>query len=216
MFNSWGEMFKGSILKPFLFTLLGVSTSTMALQAANADVIIKEKTRYYKVTGSNGEELYRSMADNGPDTKGKPGNVLASTNFKFEVKNYIFEVRGNRCVVDDVDILVDVTYTYPRWAGSRKASKATKRAWKNFSELAVWHEKQHVRITKEFAEAYEKALRKSKRFAHTDCQRGTLLENFRINRAAIKHERLHRRFDRTDLKPGGRGYEALLGLLKAK
>ncbi|MEM8651477.1 MAG: DUF922 domain-containing protein [Pseudomonadota bacterium] len=202
--------------RTLLLAICGISATVMTPQIANADVILKKKTKFYKVTGSNGVELYRSMASNGPDHGNSRQDVLASTSFKFDIKNVKAELQGNRCVVTDVDIIVDVTYTYPKWAGSRKASKATRKAWREFSELAVWHEEQHVNITKNFAKAYEKVLLKSRRRASNGCQQQTLSETFRTNIAFRKHERLHRRFDRQDLKRGGRGFEALKNLHKAK
>ena len=216
MLNSWGDMSIKIGVGTRLFGLLGLTVASMAPQLANADVILREKTKFYNVSGANGIELYRSMSRNGPDHGNSRQDVLASTSFKFDIKNVKAEVQGNRCVVTDVDIIVDVTYTYPKWKGSKKASKATRKAWREFSDLAVWHEKQHVRITRDFAKAYEKVLLKSRRRAANGCQQQTLGETFRTNIAFRKHERLHRRFDRQDLKRGGRGFEALKNLIQAR
>lgn len=182
----------------------------------HAKVILNEKVKYYTVTGSTGAELYRSMVKNGPDHGGAKRNVLASTSFKFNFENDVFTIRRNRCILSNLDIVVDVTYTYPRWIGSKNASAETRRAWRNFEKIAVLHEKEHVKITKKFAKDYEKALKKSRRKASDDCAKQSVGELFRTSYQIRKHERLHKRFDRKDLGKRGNGYKALLELVRAK
>lgn len=208
-------------MKKFL-TGMTIALTAMAFNTfsdvknSNARVILKEKTKFYNVKGSTGAEIYRSMVTNGPDHGGNNKDVLASTSFSFDFKNDEFELRRNRCVLTNLDIVVNVTYTYPRWAGSRKASKATRKAWKDFEKTAIWHEKQHVKITQKFASDYEKVLKKSKRHARNECATRSVGEKVRTSFAIRKHERLHRRFDKRDLRKGGRGYKALLKLVRAK
>ena len=197
------------LIGTFCITLVQVSKS-------EARVIIKEKTRFYGITGSNGVEIYKSMLKNGPDHGGSTRDVLASTSFKFDFKNDVFTVHKNHCKLTNLDIIVNVTYTYPKWRGSKKASAATRKAWKEFRKIAIWHEQQHVKITKKFAYNYEKALMKSRRRASNECETETLGEKFRTSMAIRRHERLHRLFDRRDLRKGGKGYQALLKLVKAK
>ena len=195
-----------------------MATGAIATFASDADarVIIREKTKYYKVTGRNGPEIYRSMIANGPNHGGFKKEVLASTSFTFAFENDVFEVKQNRCLLTNLDIIVNVTYTYPRWVGARKASKKTRAAWKKFQRIAVLHEQEHVKITKKFAAEYERALKKSRRRAASECENESLGEKIRTTIALRKHERMHRNFDKRDLRRGGRGYEALLELVKAQ
>ena len=205
--------------------LMSLLTSSMVIAAfwllsgvdtADARVIFKEKTRYYNVSGSTGAEIYRSMEANGPIHGGSNKEILASTSFTFSVENVKSGIVGNNCVLRSLDIVVGVTYTYPRWRGSKRASRETRRAWRNFQKLAVLHEKGHVKITRKFAKDYEKVLLKSKRRASGDCQRKSLGEIFRTNIAVRRHERLQRAFDRKDLRPGGRAYDSLKALILAR
>lgn len=57
---------------------------------------------------------------------------------------------------------------------------------------------------------------KSRRRASSECEKETISERLRTSSAIRKHERLHRRFDRRDLRKGGTGYQALLELIKAE
>lgn len=207
-------------MKKSLLTLsvIMIATAFNAMQfvsSSDARVILKEKTKFYTVTGNTGAELYKSMLKNGPD-HGNRRDVLASTSFEFNFANDQFTIKRNRCVLTNLDIIVSVTYTYPKWRGSKKASRETRKAWKEFEKIAVLHEKEHVKITRKFANDYEKALKRSRRKASSACAKETVTERFRTNREIRRHERLHRRFDRRDLKRGGRGYKALLALVKAK
>lgn len=197
--------------------LLALSLNTLNhVEQSDARVIIKENVKFYTVTGNTGADIYRSMVRNGPDHGGGTKDVLASTAFSFDFKNDQFEFIQNRCILKNVDIIINVTYTYPRWSGSSKASAETRKAWKEFEQTAIWHEEEHVKITKKFASDYEKVLKRSKRHARNQCATQTTGEKLRTTFAIRKHERLHRRFDKRDLKRGGRGYTALLNLVKAK
>lgn len=198
-----------------ILTLTFMSPIFMISQS-HARVILKEKTKFYTIKGTTGVEIYKSMLKNGPDHGGSLKDVLASTSFKFDFKNDVFTVYKNRCVLTNLDIIVNVTYTYPKWRDSKKASAETRRAWKKFQKIAILHEKEHVKITRKFANDYEKLLRKSRRRAASECEDVSLSEKIRTSFAIRKHERLHRLFDRRDLRRGGRGYNALLELVKAK
>lgn len=205
-------------------TILGIwiaaftifSNPLSPISHSQARVILKEKVKYYTVSGSTGAELYKSMVKNGPDHGGTKRNVLASTAFKFNFENDVFTIRRNRCILTNLDIVVDVTYTYPRWRGSKSASAETRKAWKKFEKVAILHEKQHVKITRKFAKDYESALKKSRRKASENCAKQSVGEMFRTTYQIRKHERLHKRFDRRDLGKRGAGYKALIELVNAK
>lgn len=202
--------------KALLIPFIAVQMFSYSSVATQARVIVKEKIKYYNVSGSTGAEIYQSMEKKGPIHGGDKKEVLASTTFNFDVKNVKQKIEGKRCIIEDVDIVVSVGYTYPRWSGSSKASAETKAAWKAFSKYAVIHEKEHVRITKEFAESYRQTLLKSRRSAASDCNRRSLSETFRTNSVVRRHERLHRAFDRRDLGKRGKGYQVLRNLVFAR
>jgi len=204
------------ILAVALFVVGIFANTSILVNSADARVIIREKVQYYTVTGHTGAEIYKSMLKNGPDHGESFKDVLASTSFKFDFKNDEFKIKRDRCVLTNLDIIINVTYTYPRWAGSKKASAETRKAWENFSKVAVWHEKQHVKITENFAKEYERAVKRSRRKAASECTTETTGEKMRTSFAIRKHESRHRRFDRRDLRKGGRGYKALLNLVRAR
>ena len=183
---------------------------------ANARVVIKEKKSYYKVSGSNGREIFKSMLNNGPKLGGPKEHALATTEFKYDIENVDVEIRNGRCIPRSLDVVLSVKYTYPKWRGSKKAGKSTRSAWKKFEKSVIWHEGQHVKIAKQYAKDYEKALKKARLRTRDNCEKASFASVWRATRAALKHNRRQRLFDRRDLRPGGRGYEAQLTLIKAK
>lgn len=184
-------------------------------QEATAGVIMKEKTKFYSVTGTNGREIFKSMLDKGPKLGKKNEHALATTEYDYNIKNVQAEIRNGRCIPTHVDVEVTVLYTYPKWKGSSKANRNVRKAWKEFSKSVVWHEKQHVKIAMEYAKDYEKALKKIRLRTKDNCTKASFGSIWRASRAALKHNRKQRQFDRRDLRPGGRGYEAQLNLIKA-
>lgn len=184
---------------------------------ALSDVILKESVTYYEVRGKSGRELFKSMVKNGPRV-GRSGrdHALATTEYNYDIKNVDVEVRNGRCVPVDLDIVLSVKYTYPRWRARSGAKATTKQAWNRFNKTVIWHEKQHVRIAKELAQDYRKLLMKSRGRVSDQCNPSLLGSKWRIGMANLKHNRKQRQFDRRDLRPGGRGYEAQLNLLKAE
>ncbi|MDJ0614671.1 MAG: DUF922 domain-containing protein [Rhizobiaceae bacterium] len=183
---------------------------------ASAKIILKEKVTYYKVSGKTGKQIFKSMLDNGPKIGRRNEHALATTEFDYDVTNLDVGIKNGRCIFNNLDVVVRVKYLYPSWRGNGSASKATRAAWKTFEKSVIWHEGQHVKIAMEYAKEYEKVLKKMKLRVSDDCSKANALSKFGAVRAALKHNRKQRRFDRRDLRRGGRGYEAQLQLLKAK
>jgi len=198
---------------------IGALGAALAISPGTADakVILKEKVTYYNVKGKNGQEIFQNMVKRGPKI-GRNNNqhALATTEYEYDIENVDVEIKNGRCVPTDLDVIVKVKYTYPRWRGHKSAKSTTRNAWKKFSNVVEWHEKQHVKIAMEFAEDYEKVLRNTKLRVRDNCEKAPFLTQWRATRAALKNNRKQRKFDRKDLKPGGRGYEAQLQLFKAK
>lgn len=199
-----------------VFGALIASSMSADIAHSKTRVLIKETVSYYDVTGTTGREIFKSMLDNGPKLGRRNEHALATTEYEYDVKNVNVEIRNGRCVPKSLDVVLSVAYTYPRWRVSRNAGRETKSAWKRFEQSVVWHEKQHVKIAKEYADAYAKALKKTRLKTSDNCVSGSFATAWRASRAALKHNRKQRQFDKQDLRPGGRGYEAQLNLIKAQ
>ncbi|MEM7068358.1 MAG: DUF922 domain-containing protein [Pseudomonadota bacterium] len=204
---------RGIILTTLLFGLCVFAPAN--INAANARVILSESTTFYTVRGRTGREIFKSMIDNGPQLGGRKGHALATTEYKYDVKNIEVAIRNGRCIPRKLDVMIHVTYTYPKWIPTSSAKRTTREAWKDFSRSVRWHEEQHVKIAMDYAKDYEAALKKTRLRTSQDCSKATFSSVWRATRAALKHNRRQKQFDRRDLRPGGRGYEAQLRLIKA-
>lgn len=200
-----------------------IAAGTLVYVGLNADpahssarVLIKENISYYDVSGSTGREIFKSMLDNGPKLGKRNEHALATTQYSYDVKNVNVELRNGRCVPKSLEVVMSVEYTYPRWRVSRNAGRETRNAWKQFKKSVIWHEKQHVKIATEYANAYAKALKKTRLKSDDNCTSGSFATAWRASLAALKHNRKQRQFDKRDLRPGGRGYEAQLNLIQAQ
>ena len=203
-------------------TLLVVALSVLmgagftSILTAGSRVILKEQVTYYDVKGKSGRELFKSMVENGPKVgAANRSHALATTEYNYDIKNIDIEVRNGRCVPVDFDIVLSVKYTYPRLKARSGMNGETRDAWKSFNSTVVWHEKQHVKIAMELAEDYAKVLKRTRFPARDKCDAESLGFKWRVGMANLRHNRKQRRFDRKDLRPGGRGYEAQLRLIKA-
>lgn len=197
-------------------SIAAIALSLATHDTAAANVVLKEKVTYYSVSGSTGREIFKNMLDSGPKVGRRNDHALATTEYEYDVKNVDLVIQNGRCVPKNLEVHVSVKYTYPRWRGSKRASSSTRRAWKKFSKSVVWHEKQHVKIALDYAEDYAKALQKMRLRTSNQCSKASFTSAWRATRAALKHNRRQRQFDRKDLRPGGRGYEAQLGLIRAQ
>ncbi len=195
-------------LATFVAILSALPTSSVAR------IVLKEKTKYYSVSGNNGQEIFSNMLEKGPKIKGRSGHFLAITEIEYDIQNFKMDVVDGRCVTRNFDLIVRAGYTYPKWRGSNKAKSATRKAWKRFSREVVWHEKQHVNIAMDIAKEMEKVLRTTKGRASRNCNDISWKIGLKARRIGTKHNRLQKRFDRTDLRRGGRGYKAQSDLMK--
>lgn len=201
-----------------LMPIMIVATTMLAFaKPAMTRVILNERTTYYNVQGQTGREIFQSMIRNGPKIgRGVKNHALATTEYDYDVKNVDFVIQNGRCVPRKLDLHLTVTYTYPRWNGHSRARASTRKAWRSFFSAVTWHEKQHVKIAMEYAEEYVQVLKKARLRAGNNCNAEGFSSHWRANRAALKHNRKQRQFDRQDLRRGGRGYEAQLRLIQAE
>jgi len=178
--------------------LLAAFTTAPAFVApADAKVIIKERTKYYSVTGRNGKALFKSIRSRGPKHR-ITGHAIATTTTSIKVRNMKFGIRGRNCVVKDVNVFVDITYKYPRWRDRKRANANVRKAWDAFDARVKKHEETHGRISREYARSLEKKLktlfgRKSK-----GCKDFGRFSERRMKQAYVAFQKRQFNFDRRE------------------
>ena len=139
------------------------------VETAFARVKVSERTKYYNVTGKTGRQLYSSMKRRGPKS-GSRHDLLASTDWEVDIQNVQIAVRGNRCVVTKGDVVVKITYTYPRWRNRRRASRQVQRNWQKFMAELKKHERHHAHIVRAYAKKLHRNLRRATGRISKNCE----------------------------------------------
>ena len=180
-----------------------VSATFFSVNPSDARVKISERTKYYSVSGKNGKQLFRSISRKGRKLK-NGDHAIASTQMTVKIRNLKTKVRGRRCVVRRVDVVVKMIYTYPRWHRNKRAPKKVRRNWAKFMKLVRKHEAHHGRINRQYAKALERQIKSTSGRVSKGCKdfgRGSIRKFKRLQR---KFDRKHRRFDSREARASAR------------
>lgn len=128
---------------------------------SQARVIVKEKTKFYKINGKNGQQIAASIDKRGPKANGGM-HAVASVEWSFELKNPKFAIVGNQCKITDVDVHVLLNYVYPKWTGYKRASKKLRERWDKFIKLVEQHEGKHAKIILAGSRGLERSLKRAR------------------------------------------------------
>ncbi|MCY6380056.1 DUF922 domain-containing protein [Hoeflea prorocentri] len=110
-------------------------------------------TVYYKVPGTTVEQINEQIARRGPQN----GHAIGTTETKMTPK--VKTVReGDTCRIESADIDLDLLVTLPEWSELNRADGRTRSAFEALSRHVVWHEQQHVEISKKHSRLIEEAL----------------------------------------------------------
>ena len=186
-----------------LARLLIVMVATIATaEYALARVVVKERTRYYTVSGKTGAQLLASIRRRGSRGAGAR-HAIATTRIAMSVQTRQV-VRGSRCVYAGTTVVLNLTYSYPRWANQRGASPRVRQAWKRFLGRVQAHERRHGAIAKRYAARVDQELRRTRRSVRNGCRDTGNRQSRRFARLAAQHERQHIAFDRREARAGAR------------
>ena len=179
-----------------------------------AKVTIKERTTTYSVSGKTGKDIYQQIVRKGPKLRGRKGAHVATTTFNYDFRNIRTAIRGNRCVVTNIDVVMNFVYRTPKWTG--RGSPEVRRAWKAFEGHIRRHEDKHRDIAIEYARRLESgALRLT-----GDVRRGC--SDFRAKAESLGrrerawHDRKQQAFDSSWFGDGGKQFKYDRALIAAR
>ncbi|MDD9909613.1 MAG: DUF922 domain-containing protein [Ahrensia sp.] len=179
---------------------------------AQAGLRIKERTKYYSVSGATGKQLFRSIGRRGPQR----GHAIATTRTDMRVRNLRTKIRGRKCVVVSADLIVNLTYTLPRLRNSRRVSKNLRKVWNAFAARVNRHEQRHGAISKKYAKRMYRELRRMKGNARRNCADFGDRASKRIAKLQRQAQREHARFDRREASPRAKVRRLQVSLLSAR
>ena len=197
-----------------LATLFAAAT-IIPVAPAEARVIVREKTKYYKVSGKDGRSLYASIRKRGRRGTGAR-HAIATTRSKMDLRNVRTAVRGNRCVVRSADLVLDLTYSYPRWTNQKSASPRTRKAWQRFMARVKRHEQTHGRIAKKYARRIIREMKRQKGSVRKGCRDGSARSARRLSRLLVGLQKEQLRFDRREASRFSRIRRLERALVKAR
>ena len=153
----------------FILAFIAILFLPISIMPANARVVVKEITKYYNVTGHTGKQVYARLGRRGPWHLRRT-NAMATTVREFDFKNIKFKVRGNKCVVDNLEVHMKITFTYPRWVTQKRGSKKAQQAWRRLSNELVRHEETHGKYFKQTGKIIDKELRRVTENVSNNCR----------------------------------------------
>jgi predicted secreted Zn-dependent protease len=186
----------GLVAKRLLAAITVLMAFTLA-HSASARVIINERTKFYTVSGKTGPQLFKSILRRGPKVR-NVGHAIASTGTALKIRNIKTVVNRRECKVTNVDVIVDITYTLPRWTGSRGASAKVRDTWKQFNARVLRHEQTHGRISREYAREVEKKIKQARGRASRNCKNFGKRQLRSLARLQRNIRKRHERFDRRE------------------
>lgn len=176
---------------------IGVVLAFAEPSIAKADVKVSTQTAYYNIQGTNGKTLNASMLSGGKK-RISLSHAVAATETELDFGEPKVVVKGNKCVVEDVDVYLKIKYTYPRWTNKNRASRETRQAWDRFYAELVRHEKNHGTIALAGAKALEKELMKMNGNVAIGCANFGSWATVRLKNVIRKTAIAQRNFDRRE------------------
>lgn len=142
-------------LPSFILTLL---LCTVIASPALAEVILTERNEYYPVSGIGKRAILEDMKLKAPEIKGDDVYpAYTRTDIKYK---YTWGRKNGRCDIIKVEVLLSLTYLYPRLAQTQTAS--VQKWWDDRMAKFVHHEQIHGDISKRAAYELDRKLRSLK------------------------------------------------------
>ncbi|MFC3727472.1 DUF922 domain-containing Zn-dependent protease [Neoaquamicrobium sediminum] len=177
--------------------------------AANADWKPVEKIEHYRVSGSSGIDLYRSIGANGPQVG--VGRAIAFTDFKLLWSRDYRPQPDGSCTLVSARPSLTIIYRLPKASGDMPA--ATRRLWETFVTGVAAHEKVHGEFIVDLVKAIEATSVGLSAPNDPDCQKVRAELQSRLGPLSQEQRRRSREFDQVELTDGGNVHRLVLALV---
>jgi predicted secreted Zn-dependent protease len=143
----------GGILLAAMICVAG-AVPTVAL----ADPIVSEVFKYYDVDGETAQDLRADLNRRGPIDGNEHRRFDAVTHWYVRWQ-YTYRASVGGCEIVSVSTKVDVTYAFPRLTGANSAPSALRKAFGDYLERLLVHEKGHAQTAIDIARRIEDGIR---------------------------------------------------------
>ena len=181
----------------------------LAPSIAFADWRPVEQVEHYRVSGSSGIDLYRSIGDNGP--KVGLGRVIAYTDFKLLWSRDYRPQPDGSCTLVSARPSLTITYRLPKASGDIPA--ASRRLWDTFVAGVTAHEKIHGDFIVDLVRAIEQTSIGLSAPNDPGCSKVRAELQSRLGPLSQEQRRRSREFDRVEMGEGGNVHRLVLTLV---
>lgn len=194
------------------FALLIVSVGVANVQAR---VIVYEKEKFYSVRGETGVQIFLNLLKS--STKVSNSNhAIASTEIKFDIKNIKGLASRRNCKVSNVDVIVSLVYTYPKWRGYNRAGLKAKKNWDKFMREVRKHERKHGRIAVDAAHKIERGFKRGRGKVAKKCSDWGQSITRKVGPLIARHHKRQVQFDKREHNRYSRVTRSIIALIKSK
>ncbi len=185
------------MLRKVLVAASAAGSILISAVPAAAEIKVKTSTSYYSISGTDGKALNASMLSGGAK-RISLSHAVAATETEIKFGEPRIAVRDGKCIVEDVDVYLEIHYTYPKWVNRGRASRLMRERWDSFLGELVRHEKNHGAIALAGAKALEQELLKMNGNVAIGCANFGAFASMRLQNVIRKTAIAQRNFDRRE------------------
>lgn len=203
------------LLKNILIFGFSLLIAGVNLADVQARVIVHEKEKFYSVRGKTGAQIVLNLLKSGTRIS-KSNHAIASTKIKFDIKNIKGRASRRSCKVSNVDIIVSLTYTYPKWRDYKRANPKARKSWDKFMREVKKHERKHGRIAVDVAHKVERGFKRGRGKVANKCEGWVNSVDRKIAPLIARHHRRQVLFDKREHTKYSRVTRSIIALIKTK
>ena len=192
-----------------MLACLAAMISGLVPAPAHAGWAPVERVETYRVSGSSGIELYRSIGENGPVIG--VGRAIAYTDFKLLWSRDYRPQPDGSCVLVTARPSLTITYRLPK--APDDLPEATRRAWRTFLAGITAHEKVHGEIIVDMVRQIEAVSVGLSAPADPGCQKVRAALQGKLGALSQAQRQRSRDFDRDEMRDGGNVHQLVLALV---
>ncbi|MBL4891153.1 MAG: DUF922 domain-containing protein [Rhizobiaceae bacterium] len=200
------------LVKCGIFLIFSILIVDMDLTNAQARVIVNEKEKFYYIRGKTGEQILKSVLKSGPIVSKE--KTFGSTKIKFDFKNLrVLPLRG-RCRITNIDVILTLLHTYPKWQNLKDANVASRKNWNRFSDQIRRHQRKRKSIAVRTAHKMERYLKQGRKAVLTKCGGLTKSGTRTLDSYIAAHNRRQAQFDMREQSNYSRTTRSLITFLE--
>ncbi|MFK5981135.1 MAG: DUF922 domain-containing protein [Rhizobiaceae bacterium] len=203
------------LIKSGIFLIFSTLFVSVSLSSVQARVIVHEKVKYYSVRGKSGAQTVLNLMKTGTRVS-KTRHAIATTKVKFNFKNIKVRASRKNCKVSNIDVIVSLVYTYPKWRNYNRASPKTRKNWDKFMREVRKHERKHGSIAVDAAHKVERGFKRSRGKTAKKCNDWGASIKRKIAPLIVRHHRRQAQFDKREHKRYSRITRSMIALIKGK